>query len=136
MFRTEKRTGPKPLLTQNEMITIVIFFHHLCVRIFKDYYAIYVKGINQKAFPTAPIYNRFVENMKQCLMPLHVFMTYCRLGAVTGISFVDSTSIFAARGKTSTSWFYRSNVICDQIILLLVFDNSELTFILRQKISL
>ena len=122
LTESEKRWGPQMQLSQSEIMTIVIFFHHSSVRTFKDYYRIYVKGILHTAFPKAPSYNRFVEIMKLCVMPLYIFMSYSRLGAVTGISFVDSTSIkvchnlrirsnkvfknIAARGKTSTGWFY------------------------------
>lgn len=121
-IKSGKKRGPQGRLSQSEVMTIVIFFHHSNVRTFKDYYRIYIKGLIKEAFPGAPSYNRFVEIMKWCLMPLYIFMTYCRLGAVTGISFVDSTSIkichnlrirsnkvfknIAARGKTSTGWFY------------------------------
>jgi len=137
---TEKMTGPKPQLSQSEIMTIVIFFHHSCVRTFKDYYSIYIKGLIRAAFPTAPSYNRFVENMKHCLMPLYIFMSYCRLGIVTGISFVDSTSIavchnlrissnkvfknIAARGKTSTGWFYgfKLHLIINELGEIVAFD--------------
>jgi len=122
LIEPEKHRGPQRQLSQSEAMTIIIFFHHSNVRTFKDYYRIYVKGIIRDAFPKAPSYSHFVEMMKWCLMPLYIFMIYCRLGAVTGISFVDSTSIkvchnlrirsnkvfknIAARGKTSTGWFY------------------------------
>lgn len=135
-----KKRGPRAQLSQSEALTIVIFFHHSSVRTFKDYYRIYIKGLIRGAFPTAPSYNRFVEIMKWCLMPLYIFMSYCRLGVVTGISFVDSTSIkvchnlrirsnkvfknIAARGKTSTGWFYgfKLHLIINEYGEIVAFD--------------
>ena len=39
-----KQRGPQMQLSQSEIMTIVIFFHHSSVRTFKDYYRIYIKG--------------------------------------------------------------------------------------------
>lgn len=134
------RRGPKGRLSQSEVMTIAIFFHHSRVRTFKDYYSIYVKGLLSKAFPKAPSYNRFVEIMQHSFMPLYMFMTFCRLGAVTGISFIDSTSLvvchnlrissnkvfkgMAARGKTSTGWFYgfKLHLIINEYGEIIAFD--------------
>lgn len=65
-------------------------------------------------------YNRFVELMKQALIPLTVYLKTQCMGLQTGFSFIDSTSIVvcdnhrfnshkvfseeAKRGKTSTGW--------------------------------
>jgi len=135
-----KRRGPKGQLLQSEVMTIVIFFHHSRVRTFKDYYNFYIKGFIHSAFPKAPSYNRFVEIMQHSLMPLYIFMTFCRLGAVTGISFIDSTSLvvchnlrirsnkvfkgMAGRGKTSTGWFYgfKLHLIINEYGEIVAFD--------------
>lgn len=135
-----KKRGPQGRLALSEIMTIVIFFHHSRVRTFKDYYTIYIKNLIREAFPNAPSYNRFIEIMPQSLMPLYIFMEYCRLGAVTGISFVDSTSIqvchnlrirsnkvfkgIAARGKTSTGWFYgfKLHLIINEYGEIIAFD--------------
>lgn len=137
---TTKKHGPQGRLSLSEIMTIVIFFHHSRVRTFKDFYTIYIKGLIQSAFPSAPSYNRFIEIMPQSLMPLYIFMEYCRLGAVTGTSFVDSTSIkvchnlrirsnkvfkdIAARGKTSTGWFYgfKLHLIINEYGEIIAFD--------------
>jgi hypothetical protein len=136
----EKRRGPEQRLSLSEMMTIIIFFHHSRLRTFKDYYKIFVKGYLKSAFPKAPSYNRFIENMQYCLMPLYIFMSYCRLGSVTGISFIDSTSLrvchnlrirsnkvfknIAARGKTSTGWFYgfKLHLIINEFGEIIAFD--------------
>jgi hypothetical protein len=133
--------GPQPQLSMSEIMTIVIFFHHSHMRTFKDYYQAIVKnGSLKEAFPKAPSYNRFVEIMETCLVPLYIFMTCCRLGVVTGISFIDSTSLkvchnlrirsnkvfknIAARGKTSTGWFYgfKLHLVINEYGEIVAFD--------------
>lgn len=140
LIGTINSRGPQKQLSQSEIMTIIIFFHHSRMRTFKDYYIVYIKGSLQKAFPKAPSYHRFVEIMAQALMSLYIFLTYCRLGVVTGISFVDSTSIkvchnlrirsnkvfknVAARGKTSVGWFYgfKLHIIINEIGEIIAFD--------------
>lgn len=136
----QKKRGPSCSLTQGEMMTIIIFFHRSGKRNFKDYYLTYIKGFIARAFPTAPSYNRFVELMQGCLMLLYIFMNYARLGVVTGVGYVDSTSLkvchnlrigsnrvfkhFAARGKTSTGWFYgfKLHLVINEYGEILGFD--------------
>jgi hypothetical protein len=76
----------------------------------------------KKDFPDAVSYNRFVELKKEVNMVLYFFIYYFGLGKQTGTYFVDSTKLevcdnhrihshkvfkeIAARGKTSTGWFY------------------------------
>jgi transposase len=67
-------------------------------------------------------YTRFVDYIPSALIPLCAYFKSTCLGNCTGISFIDSTSLdvclnqriashkvfdgFAARGKTSTGWFF------------------------------
>jgi hypothetical protein len=76
----------------------------------------------QNYFPAPVSYNRFVELMRPALLPLLLYTQRFRRGDCTGISFIDSTilkvchnrriyshKVFktcAARGKSSTGWFY------------------------------
>ena len=74
-------------------------------------------------FPNAPSYNRFVELIPRAFLPLLLFAVYrCSLAKRTGIYFLDSTKLpvcfitrahshkvflgAAAKGKTSTGWFF------------------------------
>lgn len=116
------KPGVRSYLSESEIITILVFFHHSKMRTFKDYYEIYIKKIHSAAFNKIPSYNRFIELIPSCSMSLYLFLSLCRLGKVTGISFVDSTKLSvchnlrissnkvfkgsAGRGKTSTGWFY------------------------------
>ena len=105
----------------SEIMTILIHFHQSHYRNFKQYYLQHVSLHLRSEFPHLPSYNRFVEWMSLCLLPLVIYLVL-HLGPCTGISFVDSTKIsvchnrrisqhktfqgLAARGKTSVDWFY------------------------------
>lgn len=108
-------------LSLSEVMTIIVYFHTSGYRNFKQYYLEYVQTHLRAEFPAQVSYNRFVELMKEAVVPLAVFLENCK-GAVSGIAFVDSTSIavchnrrihahrvfdgVARRGQTSTGWFY------------------------------
>jgi len=113
---------PKSQLSLSEVMTIILLFHLSGYRCFKWYYQGYVCVHMRTYFPTPVSYNRFVELMGYALLPLLVYTRGFRRGRCTGISFIDSTvlkachnkriyshkvfKIFAARGKSSTGWFY------------------------------
>lgn len=117
--RKSKR-GPEPDLTIPEMMSIVILFHQSGYRTFKHFYH-YVCNHLRKEFPKLISYSRFVYLMKNIFVPLFAYLLHIR-GAVTGIAFIDSTSIavchnkritrnkvfkgLAKRGKTTSGWFY------------------------------
>lgn len=116
-----KRIKPRKLCL-SEIMTILIYFQMSGYRTFKDYYIKYVCIHLVKEFPGLVSYNRFVELTKGALVPLMVYLKKFRFGKVTGISFVDSTTLkvchnrrihqhktfqtLAKRGKTSMGWFY------------------------------
>jgi Transposase DDE domain len=105
----------------SEIMTLLILFHQQRYRDFKTFYTQHVCEYLRAEFPTAPSYNRFVEWIPRCLMPLTAYL-FTQLGACSGISFVDSTALkvchnrrirqhrvfknLAARGKTSVDWFF------------------------------
>jgi transposase len=109
-------------LTMSEVMTILIAFHQSHYRDFKAYYCEQVLKSWQSEFPGLVSYTRFVEYTPSALVPLMLFLRTRCLGRCTGISFVDSTSLdvclnqrihshkvfagLAARGKTSTGWFF------------------------------
>lgn len=116
------KVGRKRKMSKSEVMTIMIYFHHSKMRTFKDYYEIMIKRFLRKAFPNAVSYNRFLELMQEMLLPLYIFAHYCCIGKVTGVAFIDSMPLvvchnlrissnkvfdgIAARGKSSTGWFY------------------------------
>lgn len=112
--------GPKPKLSISEMVTIVILFHQSNYITFKRFYNhVCIHMTNE--FPDLISYNRFVYLMRNIFVPLFGFLLHMT-GAVTGIAFIDATSIavchnkrirrnkvfrgLAKRGKTTAGWFY------------------------------
>jgi hypothetical protein len=114
------KRGPEPELSVAEMMTIVILFHQSNYRTFKHFYE-YVCVHLRKHFPRLISYDRFVYLMKNLFVPLFGYLLH-RKGLITGIAFIDSTSIkvchnkriqrnkvfkgMAKRGKTTAGWFY------------------------------
>lgn len=112
--------GPEPELSVPEMMTIVILFHQSNFRTFKHFYH-YVCNYLRKEFPNLISYSRFVYLKKNLFIPLFAYLL-SRRGEITGIAFIDSTSIdvchnkrikrnrvfkgLAKRGKTTSGWFY------------------------------
>lgn len=109
-------------LCLSEVMTIVILFHFSRYRTFKDYYQKQVLTSYRHYFPHLVSYNRFVELMQACSVPLALFMSRQRLEQTKGVAFIDSTALAvcentrihqhqvladkAQRGKTSTGWFF------------------------------
>ena len=109
-------------LTMSEIMTILIVFHQSHYRNFKAYYLEYVLPHLRGEFPGLVSYTRFVDFIPSALIPLCAYFKTTCLGDCTGISFIDSTSLdvclnqriashkvfagLAARGKTSTGWFF------------------------------
>jgi hypothetical protein len=118
----EKQRQRKRSLSISEIMTILIHFHQSHYRDFKAYYTGYVQERLRSEFPGLVSYTRFVEFMPSVLLPLCVYLRQFCLGACTGISFIDSTSLavcknqrihahkvfsgLARRGKTSMGWFF------------------------------
>ena len=113
-------TGPEPGLSISEMMTIVILFHQSNFRTFKHFYTLVCHELKRE-FPKLVSYSRFVHRMQCLIVPLFGYLLQ-RRGNLTGIAFVDSTSIsvchnkkisrnrvfqgLAKRGKTTSGWFY------------------------------
>ena len=109
-------------LSLSETMTILIAFHQSHYRDFKAYYTQQVLKYWHQEFPGLVSYNRFVEYIPSVVVPLMVYLRTSCLGQCSGISFIDSTSLdvclnqrihshkvfagLAARGKTSTGWFF------------------------------
>jgi hypothetical protein len=114
------KTGPPQELSTSEMMTIIILFHQSNYRTFKHFYAFVCQHL-RKEFPKLISYSRFVYLTKMLFVPLFAYLLH-RKGTITGIAFVDSTSItvchnrriarnrvfkgLARRGKTTSGWFY------------------------------
>lgn len=109
-------------LSISEVMTIVIAFHGSGYRTFKDFCKGKVLADWQDTFPNLVSYGRFIELMLWSIMPLVSFLNRRCLGEVTGISFIDSTSVavchlkrakvhrtfkgLAGWGKSSVGWYF------------------------------
>lgn len=105
----------------SEVMTILVWFHVVGYRNFKQFYQQEVSQHLCTEFPGLVSYNRFVELQRDALLPLCLYLKQ-RQGQCTGISFIDSTALAvcdnrrihshrvfkgeAARGKSSVGWFY------------------------------
>lgn len=118
---TKNKGGRPSFMRLSEVLTIYIFFHHSKIKTFKDYYRIYVMGINRSAFTRIVSYNRFVELIQENIVYLGLFALTLNAHP-TGVGFIDSTPIavchnkrihahkvlkgIAQRGKSSMGWFF------------------------------
>ena len=105
----------------SEIMTLLVLSQVLHFRPFKAFYHHFARPFLMEAFPRLPSYSRFIELARDCLLPLFALLQ-SQQGTDTGLAFVDSTPLpvcknqrihphrtfrqQAARGKTSTGWFY------------------------------
>ncbi|WP_329902957.1 IS982 family transposase [Porphyromonas pogonae] len=118
----KKRRNRKFRMSDAEIMTILILFHHSRYRDFKSFYLQYITQQCHSDFPSLVSYNRFVELQSKVAFKLISFLNMCCLGECTGISFIDSTPLrtchikrahghktmkgWAQKGKCSMGWFY------------------------------
>jgi len=108
-------------MSLSEMTTIVVLFHTMRGRQFKEFYRGTVCRFMTSEFPRPLSYTRFVALMPRCAVVLAALFQTLK-GTCTGISIADSTPLavchnlrikrhrvfqgVAQRGKSSTGWFY------------------------------
>jgi len=111
---------PPCTLSPSEMMTLVVAFHLSNYRTFKHFYQ-HVHQYWRAEFPRLVSYPRFVALQPYLLVPLCLYLN-TRKGPITGIAFIDSTSLvvchnrrihshrvfkdLAKRGKNSIGWFF------------------------------
>ena len=137
---TDKRHRNRAILmSDSEILTILICFHLGAHRTFKHYYQQIVQDHWLDLFPKNLSYNRFVEVQSRYFLVLALFLKEEGLGKCTGISFMDSTTLkvcknqrihnhkvfksLAERGKSSMGWFYgfKLHLVCNEKGELLSF---------------
>ena len=91
--KTPKRRNRKFIMSDSEVMTIMILFHLKSYRNLKHFYTTYVCKHMNDFFPKCVSYNRFVELQKRLVQPLAVYLKTRGLGKCTGISFIDSTPL-------------------------------------------
>lgn len=122
----------KRMMSDAEVITILICFHFNTFRNFKHYYLGYVCQHWRHLFPKTFSYNRFVEVMPRCFIAFTMFLRLACFGQCSGISFVDSTCIpvihnkrqfsmkvfkgIAEKGKSTMGWYvgFKLHLLCNE----------------------
>jgi hypothetical protein len=135
--RSKSKRGFPPQMYLSELMAIIVMYHSSGFKNFKHFY-FYLRQNMKAEFPRLLSYSRFVELMPYCLIPLCTFLK-TRKGTVTGISYIDSTSLsvcrniriprnkvfkgIATRGKTTMGWFFgfKLHIIVNEIGELLAF---------------
>jgi hypothetical protein len=135
----KKRRNRSSLMSDSEIITIMVGFHLGAHKTFKHYYEQIVCGYWRDLFPKTLSYNRFVELKQRSFLVFALFLKEKCLGKCTGISFMDSTPLkvcrnqrihshkvfkgVAQRGKSSMGWFYgfKLHLVCNEKGELLSF---------------
>ena len=116
--RKRRRQGG---LSLSELMTLAVLFHPLRFRQFKSFYLCYACRHLRREFPRLPSYQRCVELLPRCAVPLAALFETLK-GECDGVSIVDATALAvcdnrrigrhrlfegqAARGKTSMGWFF------------------------------
>lgn len=133
----------KPIMSESEVITLMVLFHYGCFKNMKHFYCYYVQKHLQSEFPRTVSYNRFVELTQSAVVPMTIMLKTCCLGSSTGISFIDSTPIrvcnnkrikrnkvfkdIAQVGKSTMGWFFGFK------LHLIINDKGEiLNFVITQ----
>lgn len=127
-----KHRRRKGLMSDAEIMTILICFHFNTFRNFKHYYLFYVQKHMRHLIPEQLSYNRFVEVESKVSVQMMLFLQLFCFGECTGISFVDSTCIpvchnkrirnnkvfkdYAEIGKSTMGWYYgfKLHLICNE----------------------
>lgn len=118
---TKSKRGPRGLLSESEIMTILILFQSFGWRNFKNFYVNFVAVYLKKEFPKLPSYHRFIEIMNRVTFHLTLF-SQLNSGKRTGIYYIDSTCLpvchlkrskrnktfhdIATYGRTSVGWFF------------------------------
>lgn len=119
---TPKKRNRKFLMSDSEVMTILVLFHAMGYKNLKHFYLFYIGKHLKNEFANLVSYNRFVELQKRTVVPMALFLKTCCLGQCTGISIIDSTPLrachirrekqhktfkyLATKGHTSTGWFF------------------------------
>jgi hypothetical protein len=117
------RYKPQMSLSKSEIMAILSFYHWSGYKCFQYYYKEMALKELTTYFPKMVSYNRFVELIPRVAQEMYLFGQLQSLHTIqTGIFFVDSKKLpicenrripsnkvfkgVAARGKSSTGWFY------------------------------
>ncbi len=128
-------------LTDSEIMTICVYFHHSGFKTFKDFYIRGILKYNRKDFKNLVSYSRFIELKQEIALDMALLaQLLCHLNQGNGTFFMDSFPLtvchnkrissnkvfkgFAKRGKTSVGWFFgfKVHIIIDTFGNILKFN--------------
>ncbi|MBL8399830.1 IS982 family transposase, partial [Accumulibacter sp.] len=117
----KRHRSRKGSLSVPELMTLVVLFHQIRYRQFKSFYLNPVGRYLRSEFPRLPTYQRCVDLLPRCAIALAALFEELT-GKCSGVSIADSTPLsvcknlrisrhrvfqgMAARGKSSTGWFF------------------------------
>ena len=142
--KTRKRAT---ILSESEMMSILLLFHFGHFTNFKHFYTQYVQLHLTDCFPQTLSYSRFIQLQPRVMIPLMLFLKHRCMGKSRGINFIDSTilrvchikrekqhKVFKGIAKKSSStmgWFFGFK------LHLIINDRGEiLSFYLTKGLSL
>ena len=91
------------LMSDTEMMTILVLFHTSGCRTLKAFYLGWVCTCGRTDFPRVLSYSRFEVRQQQVLPKLLLFLRVCAQGRCTDISIVDSTLLAACHSKRAAA---------------------------------
>ncbi len=95
----EKQASCPRLMSESEMMAIVIFYHHSGFKCFKYYYEQIIQKAFHSYFPVTYSYCRFIHLMQQLNFPLFVLLTACRMSTPTAGNYIDATKLVVSHNK-------------------------------------
>jgi hypothetical protein len=122
-FEPPSAAGRKPALSESEVLTILVLYHLSGFKCFMYFYERLVLGQLHSYFPKACSYPQFLALARQACCHAFLLAHYrCGLSVRSGHYYIDSKKLpvcdnhrihshrvfaaVAARGKSSTGWFY------------------------------
>lgn len=139
LMPTRKPTR-QPDLTASEIITLLVYCHHLGYKNFEYFYRRLVLSQMRTYFPDLVSYERFIELLPRQAATLHVLTKYlCLSSQRTRCYFADSKKLpvwanrrihnhkvfahIAGRDKPSTGWFYglKLHLIVNELVRIMNF---------------
>jgi hypothetical protein len=126
-------------MSDSEMMSILIFYHHSGMRCFKYYYEQIILKLLSSYWQKPYAYAAFIAQIPRVNLLLFAFLSACRLATTTQANYIDSTKLVVAHnrrkqknktfkalartGKTSTGWFFgfKLHAVINQQGQLVVF---------------
>jgi hypothetical protein len=117
-----KRRNRKGVLSDSEMMSILLMFHSGHFVNFKHFYLHFICDNCRDLFPHLISYERFVKRQERLIIPLILFLKNKCIGKSRGVNFIDSTKVevchikrekqnkvfagIAEKGKSTLGWFF------------------------------